>query len=274
MNNIQTNDKMQQNTTNRKVRVLLGSHHFFLSMQFFLFQDFSSADAQHRELQLSPLHAPVVSNFTPLPRCVTVNLKCVKPKLLCTAAGAEKSLDTAKHLWLAELITALNFPSAMSLGTITTSSHQRPLVHWRRYCPNSKFTFVPRGTTHAKQTLGKANINSSPVTQPVSRPSHRPLTCPSINPPVHPPCPPVYFNPVPDRKPAHSQVHQSICQVRQSINNWPFRGSILSPPHLSSWHTNQTKSGGGTVFKKEGLVLLASKPRLIFRLSCECRVKY
>lgn len=96
--------------------------------------------------------------------------------------------------------------------------------------------------------------------------------------PVHPSIrlcpPPVYFNPVPDRKPAHSQVHQSICQVRQSINNWPFRGSILSPPHLSSWHTKQTKSGGGTIFKKEGLVLLASKPRLIFRLSCECGVKY
>lgn len=98
------------------------------------------------------------------------------------------------------------------------------------------------------QTLGKTNINTCPVTQPVSRPSHSPLTCPSINPPAPPP--PVYFNPVPDRKPAHLQVHQSICQVRQSINNWPFRGSILSHPHLSSWHTKQTKSSG-TVLKKK-----------------------
>lgn len=119
-------------------------------------------------------------------------LQMCQAKALVYGSGCEKSLDTAKHLWLAELITALKFPSAISLGTITTSSHQRPLVHWRRYCPNSEFTFVPRCTTHAKQTLGKTNINSCPVTQPVSRPSHRPLTCPSINPPVPPP-PPLFI---------------------------------------------------------------------------------
>lgn len=82
-----------------------------LSTPLLQFQDFSWADAQHRELQL--------------PTCATVDFLCAKPQLIVYGSGWEKPLDTPrppKDLWLAEIITALKFPSATSSGTFDTSA--------------------------------------------------------------------------------------------------------------------------------------------------------
>lgn len=159
-------DKMQQNTINRKVRVLLGSHHFSFTCSSFYFK--ISLQLMHSTVSFSCRHftRPLFQILHPAKMC-DCKLQMCQTKALVYGSGWEKSLDTAKHLWLAELITALKFPSAISLGTITTSSHQRPLVHWRRYRPNSKFTFIACCTTGANTRENKhQHLPSHAASQP------------------------------------------------------------------------------------------------------------
>lgn len=204
---------MQQNTINPKVRVLW-------PLIFFSFPH----STYNFNISLQPMHSAVsfgCRHFTrPLfqilhhAKTCDCKLQTCQARALVCGSGWEKPLDPPPPAIVMSWIKDGSQVVPFLFAAITASSHQRPLVHGH-------------SSIHVKSGCFK-------------------ITCKTLSDNL------VVLNYFledgsRDGKPAHLQAHQSICQIRQSINNC---GSTPRAPHLSSWHTKQTQSRDSVLKKK------------------------